>query len=256
MRNVKLVLIGALLILTSLGNFFHFQTKLRRLDAVVRDQTADLERLTSENRRLLDLITGITNASPPMSSDHLTEILRLRGQVARLRTQAQPKDSEAQGGESKKLGLVSKVDVKYAGRAYGDELVRTNSGIKIGDRFNPEAIDDDVRRLYESGYFRKVSVEETAGSEGHALTYVVECTPRLKQVIVRGNIRFDDKTLIGLLSSKVGGPLDDERLFFDARNIRSLYERSGFPSVEVKPNCAIDQQSGEGTITIEITENP
>src|SRR5262249_47034800 len=58
------------------------------------------------------------------------------------------------------------------------------------------------------------------------------------------------------LTSKIGDPLDDRKLFADAQEIKKLYEKSGYPRTDVKYVLNVIEDLGRGTVTFEVTENP
>src|SRR5262249_53086425 len=58
------------------------------------------------------------------------------------------------------------------------------------------------------------------------------------------------------VTSKVGEPLDELKLFRDAQEIKKLYEKSGYPRTKVEYPITPDERSGRATVTFEITESP
>src|SRR5438128_2191222 len=71
------------------------------------------------------------------------------------------------------VGTVQKVEIKHVGpQAVGDELVRANIRVKVGDPYLRSAVDEDVRNLYGTGFFYNVQVAEQRTAEGVLLTYI------------------------------------------------------------------------------------
>src|SRR6266571_2031695 len=152
---------------------------------------------------------------------------------------------------------ISKIEIKHLGPAgVSDELIRANIRVKVGDPYLRTAVDDDVRNLYATGLFYNIRVADEIIPEGVALTYVVQGNPRLTEIKFQGNSKFKDAKLRKKLSSKVGEPLDERKLFTDSQEIQKMYQKSGYPRTQVKYVLNIDENSGRGTATFEITESP
>ena len=153
---------------------------------------------------------------------------------------------------------ISKIDIKHVGPAsVSDEFIRANIRVKVGDPYLRAGIDDDVRNLYATGLFYNIRVAPPEVTpNGVVLTYVVQGKPRLTEIQFRGNKRFSDAKLRKKLSSKIGEPLDERKLFTDGQEIQKMYQKAGYPRTEVKPVSNVIEESGRATATFEITESP
>src|SRR3989475_6756073 len=153
---------------------------------------------------------------------------------------------------------ISKIDIKHVGPAsVSDEFIRANIRVKVGDPYLRAGIDDDVRNLYATGLFYNIRVAPPEVTpNGVVLTYVVQGKPRLTEIQFRGNKRFSDAKLRKKLSSKIGEPLDERKLFTDGQEIQKMYQKAGYPRTEVKPVSSVIEESGRATATFEITESP
>jgi len=87
------------------------------------------------------------------------------------------------------------------------------------------------------------------------LTYKVQGKPRLIGITFQGNTKYKDAKLRKKLSSKVGEPLDERKLFTDAQAIEQMYQKSGYPHTLVKYVLNIDENAGSGTALFQISEN-
>ena len=138
----------------------------------------------------------------------------------------------------------------------GESLVRANIRIKEGDAYNRNSVDDDIRNLYSTGFFLNVQVRERREPEGIHLLYIVQPRLKITDILFTGNKRFSTSKLRKKVSSKVGEPLDDLKLFKDAQEIKKLYEKSGYPKTKIETPYVPDERSGRATVTFEITESP
>ncbi len=150
---------------------------------------------------------------------------------------------------------VAKIIIKNVGPpAASEELVRSNLRVKVGDPYRQGAVDDDVRNLYATGFFYNIQVTADDTPNGVILTYKLQGKPRVTEINFQGNTKFTTKKLLKKISSKVGEPLDERKLFTDTQEIQKLYQKKGYPHTEVKYVLNIDENTGRGTVTFQIKE--
>ncbi len=152
---------------------------------------------------------------------------------------------------------VARIDIKHVGRsAVNDELIRANIRIKPGDVYRPGMTDDDVANLYGTGLFYDIRVTADKQPDGSmVLTYVVQDKPTLTDIKFQGNKKYNDAKLLKKISSKVGQPLDEQKLFSDRQTIEEMYQKAGYPGTTAEYVVNIDPYSGRGTATFDIKES-
>jgi outer membrane protein insertion porin family len=153
---------------------------------------------------------------------------------------------------------VAKISVAHVGpHAASDPLILANIRSKEGEAFSQMIVNEDIKNLYGTGFFASVRVDEKSISDGIQLTYVVEGKPILKSLKITGNKIYSTRKLMKLVTSKVGQPLDERKLFTDSQEIQKKYEKAGYQKTVVKAqDPSVDQAAGTGTAVIEITEAP
>jgi outer membrane protein insertion porin family len=141
--------------------------------------------------------------------------------------------------------------------AVSDEFIRANIRTKVGEPFARATVDEDIKNLYATGYFFKIQVGEESTSEGMDLTYAVQSKPILTDIKIVGNKKMKLKKLQKKITSKVGQPLDERKLFEDAQEMQKVYEKAGYQktTVVVQPPV-IDELAGRGSVTFLIHETP
>ena len=135
-------------------------------------------------------------------------------------------------------------------------LTKANIRVKEGDAYNRSSIDDDVRNLYATGYFLNIRVAEERSPEGVNLIYVLQGKPKLTDIVLVGNKKISTSKLKKKLTSKIGEPLDERKLFADAQEIKKLYQKKGYPQTTVEYKLNVEERFGRGTATMEISETP
>jgi outer membrane protein insertion porin family len=152
---------------------------------------------------------------------------------------------------------IARIEIKHVGPpAVSDQMVRANIRVKVGDPYLPAAVDDDVRGLYGTGFFYNIRVSADTSADRLALTYIVQGKPKLTDIKFHGNTSYSNAKLKKKITSKVGEPLDERKLFTDSQEIEKMYQKSGHPRTTVKPVVAIDENAGRGTATFEVSESP
>lgn len=152
---------------------------------------------------------------------------------------------------------VARIEVQHVGPAtVSDELIRANIRVKPGDPYVRPSVDDDVKNLYGTGLFYNIRIAEEQTPDGVVLTYLVQAKPRLTDIKFTGNKKYKPGKLLAKISSRVGDPLDERKLFTDSQDIKKMYEKAGYPGTDVKYVLSIEEAAGRGTVTFEIKESP
>ncbi|HSY73962.1 MAG TPA: outer membrane protein assembly factor BamA [Dongiaceae bacterium] len=151
---------------------------------------------------------------------------------------------------------IDRVDVKFVGPAsVSEQFIRSNIRVKAGDIYHPNNTQDDIHSLYGTGQFYNIRVTADPADDGGVnLTYIVQLCPRITEIKLDGNKELSDSKLRKKIKSKVGEPLDEQKLFTAVQDIKKLYEQNGYPQTQVKYVLNIDEAAGRGTVTFEIVE--
>ena len=134
------------------------------------------------------------------------------------------------------IATVQKINISHVGpQATNDDYIRSNIRIKPGDQYIRSSIDDSIKNLYATGYFYNIRVgEEKIGYNDVALTFWVQAKPTLTDIQFIGNEHYSKRILLKKISSKIGEPLDEHKLFKDTQEILKKYQRSGRQKTTVK----------------------
>src|SRR3954451_443183 len=141
-------------------------------------------------------------------------------------------------------------------QSVSESLVRANMHVKEGDTYVKALIDDDIRNLFSTGFFADVRVEEKPTPLGIDLYYYLQSKLKLVEINFSGNKKYSNKKLSKKLTSRIGEPVDERKLFMDSLEIKKMYQKSGYPQTVVKYVQHPDERGGRATVTFEITESP
>ena len=101
-----------------------------------------------------------------------------------------------------------------------------------------------MRNLYATGFFHNIHVAEEQTPDGIVVAYVIQGKPRVTEIRFHGNAKYSDSKLRKKISSKLGEPLDERKLFTDRQDIEKMYQKAGYPHTEVKYVPNIDENLG------------
>jgi outer membrane protein insertion porin family len=97
-------------------------------------------------------------------------------------------------------------------------------------------------------------VGQERDTAGVTLTYRLQGKPLLTEVRFSGNKKYRTGRLRNKLTSKVGEPLDELKLFNDSQEILKMYQKAGLQKTQVRAVPSINEDMGRGIVTFEITE--
>ena len=139
--------------------------------------------------------------------------------------------------------------------AASEELIRANIHVKVGDPFVATSTEEDVRNLYATGFFFNIQVKPDRTPTGVVVTYFLQGKQKLTHIKFEGNTKFSNLRLLKKVTSKIGEPLDERKLFFDSQEIEKMYQKSGYPKTTVKAFVDNpDEGSGRAGARFEIIE--
>jgi len=109
------------------------------------------------------------------------------------------------------------------------QRIRTSEG----DTYDPEQIDRDIQRLYDSGFFRNISVRVRDTVNGKDIVYEVDERPVINEIVIKGAKSLDEDDILEAMSSKSGDIINPEIIAEDLEAIRELYRKDGYYNVTV-----------------------
>ncbi len=125
---------------------------------------------------------------------------------------------------------------------------------KVGQPYSQQVVNEDLKRLYASGFFTDIKVDLSDYQDGVRVTFIVTEKPVLEAIIFKGNKIFNQKKLEQTIKSKAGVMLEDKQLKEDLDSITRLYENKGFPLTNIEHNLKTDPKTNKATLEIIITE--
>lgn len=107
-------------------------------------------------------------------------------------------------------------DVRVKGNlTIGTPTVLSKVETKTGNIFSQEVINDDIKRLYELGYFVDVAFDVEEEEKGVIVTIIVEEKPVVKEILIEGNTQMRTARLKKSMKIKEGDMLQFSQLTED-----------------------------------------
>lgn len=135
------------------------------------------------------------------------------------------------------------------------EVLEYNLQSKSGNQFDQNVLNKDIKRLYSTGFFADV-VSETVKTPDGKIDIIIKVSPKpkIKQIIFKGNKKFDTVDLTKQISLVSDVPLDDNKLRASTESLRKYYQSKGYYDAKVTP---LVKEAGDGFVDVifDIKEN-
>ncbi len=141
-------------------------------------------------------------------------------------------------------------------RRVSSSIILTKVRTKAGESFSQVILNEDIKRLYGTGFFSDVKVDLQDQEDGIIVTFLVFEKPVLNKIHFKGNKVFREKKLKETLHSKEGTALDQQQLTDDLIEIENSYKKKGYSKIKVTHELVTDEETGDSELTLVIEEGP
>jgi outer membrane protein insertion porin family len=107
--------------------------------------------------------------------------------------------------------------------------------LKVGDNFYEEKIDEDIKSIYNLGFFTDVKAEKSTSEKGVVVTYIVSEKPVVREILFDGNSALTTDKLKENLDIKANSIFSAKELVKSIKKLKKLYVDEGYPLVEIEP---------------------
>jgi outer membrane protein insertion porin family len=125
---------------------------------------------------------------------------------------------------------------------------------RVGQPFKPETLTQDVRELWNSGFFDDIEVDLERHDDGVDLRFVVRERPSIASITFEGNDEISKDDLNEGIEIKPSTILSLPAVRRTVQKIRDMYAEKGFFLAEVQ-NEVVPQKNNEVGIKFKITEH-
>ena len=165
-----------------------------------------------------------------------------------------PDDIRPVRGQRYDQGLtINRVSIE-GNRLINEQKIKESMLIRPGTLYSKTALKDDLRRIYDMGYFtEKIKAVPVSTSEGISLRIVVQENAPITGVKIDGNTLMKDNDLQAIFASQTGLPQNIGQLNESIEKVEKLYAEKGFvlarvTGIEDDPDGIINLKINEGVI--------
>jgi outer membrane protein insertion porin family len=132
----------------------------------------------------------------------------------------------------KGIALISSLSVSGNKRIESDAILAVVES-RAGMRFDPEALNRDLRSIYDMGFFEDVQIETEDGPGGKKVTFKVSEKPSIGKILFKGNKKIEQKDLEKVLGIKQYSILNRNDIKDSIERLRDYYRGEGFYNAEI-----------------------
>jgi outer membrane protein insertion porin family len=125
---------------------------------------------------------------------------------------------------------------------------------RVGQAFAPETLTQDVRELWNSGFFDDVEVDLERTDDSVTLRFVVRERPNISEVTFEGNEGIDTDDLTEAIEVKSNTILSHPAVRRSIQKIRDMYAERGYFLADVKSEV-VPQKNNEVSVKFLIREH-
>jgi outer membrane protein insertion porin family len=151
--------------------------------------------------------------------------------------------------------IVRQIEIQYAGPAtLSRQRILTNMKTTVGQPYSEGTVEDDVRALYATGLVTNVRIYGEPLPDGVKVIVVVQTRVTLAGVNVVGNERVKTSRVRKEMALKINAPLDEQTLETARQKVVELYQKRGYPDIDVQYKVETNEDRGTATVTYSISE--
>jgi outer membrane protein insertion porin family len=150
--------------------------------------------------------------------------------------------------------VVSDIEVK-GNRTIGSEKIVSQIKLRPGQPYNENVVSEDIKRIYETGFFRDISVDVRDADGGKVtVVFTVDEKPVIRDILFKGNRQVGSRRLEKLSELKDGVFIDELKLREAENLIWGFYVKQGYPEVDIDSELRVDRDTNQATVVFTIQE--
>lgn len=133
--------------------------------------------------------------------------------------------------------------------------VLSNIKTQKGELYRPEQLQEDIKNIYNMGYFEEVQADVSDSAAGKVLTFVVREKASIEEVRIKGNKEIKEKDILAAITTKPFTVLRKNVVNEDVQKILKLYHQDAYFNAEVSSDISFPQDPRKAVVTFNIKEN-
>lgn len=164
-----------------------------------------------------------------------------------------PAEEKVQEAESQASKMVKAIDVA-GNKSISLTTILSKIKTRVGQEYLQTVISDDLKRLYNTGYFSDVRVDRQDYEGGFKVIIYVEEKPIVEEITFSKTRYINSKALLSKIKTQEGQFLDNKSLKDDVQTLKDLYAQKGLTKVEVDVETSMDETTNKAKLHFIIEE--
>ncbi|MBI5048319.1 MAG: outer membrane protein assembly factor BamA [Deltaproteobacteria bacterium] len=197
-----------------------------------------IDKTMSLDIRLLDTPSGRIISSAYVKGDSEKETLESAVSIAKdlqnkiIESKARSQESEVR--ISTKQGIIARIIIT-GNKRVDEDAVKAKIKSKAGEPLSSDDLRDDIKAVYDMGFFEDVTADIADTGKGMELNFIVKERPIIKKVNIEGNKEISTEKITAAITIKENTILNRTLLMENAEKIKALYAADGFYLAKVEP---------------------
>ncbi|MBI3754760.1 MAG: outer membrane protein assembly factor BamA, partial [Deltaproteobacteria bacterium] len=142
-----------------------------------------------------------------------------------------------------KPGVISRINIT-GNKRVDEAAVKAKLKSKAGNSLYPDEARDDIRAIYDMGFFEDVIADTKETDAGIELNFIVKERPVIKKVEIVGNKEITTEKINAVVTVKENTILNRTLLAENGEKIQALYAAEGFYLAEVEAIAEPESDAG------------
>ena len=155
--------------------------------------------------------------------------------------------------EIRRRDVLAGVEVRGT-RVLDPDVVLMRINTRKGDPLDVTAVDNELKKVWDLGYFSDVAVDIEQRADGAYLVYTVKEKPRIESIRVEGNSDIDTNDILAAMSTRTGSVLNDRLLVEDLQKIREVFRQGGYYLGTVEPKVETVRDGTATALILQVHE--
>jgi outer membrane protein insertion porin family len=133
------------------------------------------------------------------------------------------------------------------------EAIKKVIGTKKGDAFSERQLSDDLKSIYQMGYFEDVRVTADETVSGKIVFFDVKERPTVRKILFKDNALFDDEELLKEITISRGSIINTLEIQRNIKKMEQLYKDKNYHSVKIT-YAILPEDNNQADIEFTITQ--
>lgn len=145
-------------------------------------------------------------------------------------------------------------EVRFSGlQRVEEESVKNVISTQKDSWYSLKVIQEDIRAIYNMGYFTDIQVDKKETDDGTIITFIVEERPSVKEVKLEGNDEIGDDDINEVVDIKPFSVLNFDKIYKNIDKIKTVYIDKGFFLADVEFRLE-EEENNQVTVVFVIKE--